>query len=208
VVVPEWTRKAVWKRLHSGTWAQRLARAFDESLVLPPGSFVPSEEYARHCFFGDASTGEFGCRLFVVRTLRVPPPGKRLRSRRPLPMRRALGLATALGGSGANKPTHSRPNAARARRPVARPRPVQPLRRCERPLPRPPPRPRPTTVHSAVGDDCYARATLVAPLCAHLWVLAVVLAQTWSLPCVPPVGAGYCACESLVIPLVRAGCWL
>jgi hypothetical protein len=36
---------------------------------LPPGSVVPNAEYARHCFFGADATGEFGCRLFVVRTL-------------------------------------------------------------------------------------------------------------------------------------------
>ena len=60
LVLPEWTYKPWWRRLHSNAWASRIAIAD----YLPENSLVANAPNREHCFFGE----RFTSRLLVLRT--------------------------------------------------------------------------------------------------------------------------------------------
>jgi len=64
IVMPEWTRRAFWRRIESGAWRQRVVLDF----YLEPGAIEANAENEEHCFIGRDT---FNSRLRVMRTKRL-----------------------------------------------------------------------------------------------------------------------------------------
>ena len=64
IVMPEWTRRAFWRRIESGALRQRVVLdSYRES-----GAIEANPENEVHCFFGN---NLFDCRLRVMRTKKL-----------------------------------------------------------------------------------------------------------------------------------------
>ena len=59
LIVPEWSRKAFWRRIHSAPWRARIVAAE----FMSGDALVPHPANARNCFFGE----HFECRILIMR---------------------------------------------------------------------------------------------------------------------------------------------